>query len=179
MVALDVMNAIAEAPGPGEFGPANVPCERRAAPERIAPHCPYECHNAEGMRHPEMGMVAPARFIPIAEETRRIVAIGDWVLREACRQGLAWHDAGYTGLRVAVNLSPRQFKQANLVQRIEDALAESGFAPAALELEITEGALRGDFVLGYFYSPPLAPAALPAVAANSASLWRWASGVPA
>ena len=95
-------------------------------------------------RHPEMGMVSPARFIPIAEETGKIVAIGDWVLREACRQGRAWHDAGFTGLQVAVNLSPRQFRQANLVQRIADALAASGFAPGALELEITEGALMAD-----------------------------------
>lgn len=63
--------------------------------------------------HPEMGAVSPARFIPVAEETGKIVAIGDWVLREACRQGRAWHDAGFTRLQVAVNLSPRQFRQAN------------------------------------------------------------------
>jgi len=87
----------------------------------------------------ELGPVSPARFIPVAEETGLIVPIGDWVLREACRQCKAWLDAGLGPLRVAVNLSPRQFRRKKLAQRIGEILQEAGLPAACLEIEITEG----------------------------------------
>lgn len=89
-------------------------------------------------RHPELGLVPPNRFIPLAEETGIIVEIGTWVLRSACAQCKAWHERGYEGLTVAVNLSARQFSSGNLVEVVKAALAESGLPPQALDLEITE-----------------------------------------
>ena len=89
-------------------------------------------------QHPDFGLVSPSRFIPIAEETGLIVPIGEWVLRAACFQNKAWQDAGMPRLRVAVNLSARQFKQPNLVNVVNQALADSGLEPCYLELEITE-----------------------------------------
>ncbi len=88
-------------------------------------------------RHPELGMVSPANFIPLAEETGLIIPIGTWVLHTACKQTKAWHDAGLPPVRVAVNLSARQFRE-NIPQLVEQALAESGLPPQFLELEITE-----------------------------------------
>lgn len=87
---------------------------------------------------PGHGIVAPATFIGIAEETRLIVPIGEWVLREACRQTKAWQRSAYPGLRVAVNLSPRQFQQSDLCDIVAVALEETGLDPRYLELEITE-----------------------------------------
>ncbi|NVO16563.1 MAG: EAL domain-containing protein [Rhodoplanes sp.] len=89
-------------------------------------------------RHPELGMLAPGRFIPLAEETGLIVPIGRWVLAQACLQSMAWQRQGLAPLRVAVNLSPRQFADESLLGDIEQALAESGLPPDLLELEITE-----------------------------------------
>jgi EAL domain-containing protein (putative c-di-GMP-specific phosphodiesterase class I) len=89
-------------------------------------------------RHPERGVLAPAEFISVAEERGFIVVIGDWVLREACRQGRKFRDRGLTEFRVAVNLSARQFRDLTLVDSVETALAESGLEPRCLELEITE-----------------------------------------
>jgi EAL domain-containing protein (putative c-di-GMP-specific phosphodiesterase class I) len=89
-------------------------------------------------QHPDLGLVLPSRFIPIAEETGLIVVIGEWALRAACFQNKAWHDAGMPRLHVAVNLSARQFKQLNLVEVVRRALADSGLEPRYLELEITE-----------------------------------------
>ncbi len=91
-------------------------------------------------RHPEKGLVPPAEFIPVAEETGLIVALGEQVLRGACRQLADWRRRGLAAPRVAVNLSPRQFRQADLVERIAAILAETGADPAGLELEITESA---------------------------------------
>ncbi|HJV49946.1 MAG TPA: EAL domain-containing protein [Noviherbaspirillum sp.] len=91
-------------------------------------------------RHPELGMVAPARFIPLAEETGLISGIGDWVLRTACRQARTWHDAGFTDLQVAVNLSVHQLTRANFDVEVTAALAAAGLPPQYLELEITESA---------------------------------------
>ncbi len=88
--------------------------------------------------HPEMGMVSPARFIPIAEETGQIVDIGRWVLREACRQARRWHDNGYPDLRVAVNVSAYQLTRDDFADQVRQALQESGLAPDQLELELTE-----------------------------------------
>jgi EAL domain-containing protein (putative c-di-GMP-specific phosphodiesterase class I) len=88
--------------------------------------------------HPGMGMIAPGKFIPLAEETGLIVPIGEWVLREACAQSRRWQDQGLPPLRVAVNLSARQFAHDGLHAAIVGALEESGLAPSLLELEITE-----------------------------------------
>jgi diguanylate cyclase (GGDEF)-like protein len=84
--------------------------------------------------HPSRGMVAPAEFIPVAEEIGLIVPIGEWVLRQACAEAATWPD----NLKVAVNLSPVQFKKANLPQVVFATLASSGLPAARLELEITE-----------------------------------------
>ncbi len=95
-------------------------------------------------RHPELGLVPPARFIPIAEETNLILPIGEWVLAEACRQQMAWQRAGQPATTVAVNLSPVQFRQRNLVSLVQRVLAETGLPAAQLELEITESLLMDD-----------------------------------
>ncbi len=95
-------------------------------------------------QHPELGMVAPQRFIGLAEETGLIVPIGAWVLRTACAQAKAWQDAGHGPLRVAVNLSPRQFCEPRLLADIADVLAETGLPPACLDLELTEGLFMHD-----------------------------------
>ena len=95
-------------------------------------------------RHPELGMMAPGRFIPIAEESRLIIPIGEWVLREACRQAVAWRQEGLPALTMAVNLSAVQFKRGDLEQTVISALESSGHDPAALELEMTESILIGN-----------------------------------
>jgi diguanylate cyclase (GGDEF)-like protein/PAS domain S-box-containing protein len=92
-------------------------------------------------RHPELGMVSPARFIPVAEESGLIVPIGEWVLHEACRQSVAWQQAGLPALVVAVNLSALQFKRGDVEQAVQRALDASGLAPQLLELELTESIL--------------------------------------
>jgi diguanylate cyclase (GGDEF)-like protein/PAS domain S-box-containing protein len=94
--------------------------------------------------HPERGLVPPAHFIPIAEDSGHIVAIGDWVLGEACRQSVAWHQAGLPELTIAVNLSAVQFKRGNLETSVTRALADSGLNPELLELELTESILMQD-----------------------------------
>lgn len=86
----------------------------------------------------DRGLVSPAQFIPLAEDTGLIVPIGEWVLREACAQARRWQDAGHGPLTMAVNLSARQFRQANLVQTVSAILEETGLPPGQLELEITE-----------------------------------------
>ncbi|MDB5960162.1 MAG: diguanylate cyclase, partial [Massilia sp.] len=95
-------------------------------------------------QHPEMGMVAPSRFIHVAEETGLIVPIGAWVLRTACHQNKAWHDSGVGALRIAVNLSARQFGAANLVDDLRKVLEETGLNPACLEIELTESLFMSD-----------------------------------
>jgi len=94
--------------------------------------------------HPEHGVIGPDRFIPLAEESGMIVALGEWVLRTACAQNRAWQQAGLPPLRVSVNVSPRQFEEQRLVQRVASALAETGLAPEWLELEVTEGVIMRD-----------------------------------
>jgi EAL domain-containing protein (putative c-di-GMP-specific phosphodiesterase class I) len=89
-------------------------------------------------KHPVKGLLAPGVFIPLAEESGQIVEIGNWVLREACRQMRQWHDAGGPLIPVAVNLSSQQFHQYNLADEIKGILEETGLAPEYLELEITE-----------------------------------------
>jgi diguanylate cyclase (GGDEF)-like protein len=90
--------------------------------------------------HPEKGYISPMQFIPLAEDTGLIVPLGEYVLRTACSQMKQWHDAGLPKLRVSVNLSPRQFRQKDLVLVIQQILNETRLAPEHLELEITEGA---------------------------------------
>ncbi|STQ91818.1 bifunctional diguanylate cyclase/phosphodiesterase [Iodobacter fluviatilis] len=94
--------------------------------------------------HPSLGLVPPVSFIPLAEENGLIVAIGEWVLFEACRQMRVWLDAGFNIPHVAVNLSPRQFQKANLVQQVKMALTNTGLAASRLELEITESMIMQD-----------------------------------
>jgi diguanylate cyclase (GGDEF)-like protein/PAS domain S-box-containing protein len=95
-------------------------------------------------QHPELGMVPPVRFVGVAEETGLIVPIGAWVMREAAAQNKAWHDAGLGQLRVAVNLSARQFGDPELIGGIEAVLADTGLDPAYLELELTESLFMSD-----------------------------------
>ena len=94
--------------------------------------------------HPEFGLISPAKFIPLAEENGLIVPIGEWVLEAACRQNKAWQDNGFRSLRVAVNLSPRQFQQPNIVTKVAQILEETGLSPHFLELEITESTIMQD-----------------------------------
>ncbi|UGQ37256.1 EAL domain-containing protein [Janthinobacterium sp. PLB04] len=89
-------------------------------------------------QHPQLGRIPPASFIGLAEEMGLITPIGDWVLRTACAQTRAWQLAGHGPLRLAVNLSARQFKQRNLLHAVAQALAETGLDAAHLELELTE-----------------------------------------
>ena len=95
-------------------------------------------------QHPELGMVAPMKFIPIAEETGLIVSIGRWVLKTACTQNMAWQRRGLPHLNMAVNLSRRQFADEDLLRDITSILKETGMRPGLLELEITESTFMRD-----------------------------------
>ncbi|WP_153108813.1 putative bifunctional diguanylate cyclase/phosphodiesterase [Propionivibrio limicola] len=95
-------------------------------------------------KHPDLGVVSPGRFIPVAEETGLIIEIGDWVLREACREAVRWQTLGAAAPTVAVNLSALQFKRGNIEYSVARALEESGLDPAMLELELTESILIRD-----------------------------------
>ena len=88
--------------------------------------------------HPELGLVSPGTFIPIAEDNGLIIAIGEWVLETACTQTKAWQDAFQPDLRIAVNFSARQFQQLNLLEMVAKCLEKTGLEPKYLELEITE-----------------------------------------
>ncbi|MCA1457424.1 EAL domain-containing protein [Bradyrhizobium sp. BRP22] len=88
--------------------------------------------------HPDLGQIAPAQFIPLAEEIGLIVPIGRWVLNEACAQNIAWQRRGLRPVTMAVNLSPRQFADEHLLQDVDEALRSSGMSPALLQLEVTE-----------------------------------------
>jgi diguanylate cyclase (GGDEF)-like protein/PAS domain S-box-containing protein len=94
--------------------------------------------------HPRQGVISPAQFIPLAEETGLIVPLGDWVLREACRQNKAWQDAGLPPVSVSVNVSARQFHEKSWINRVTTALRESGMEARYLELELTESLLMRD-----------------------------------
>jgi diguanylate cyclase (GGDEF)-like protein len=91
--------------------------------------------------HPEWGLVEPARFVPLLEETGLIVPLGAWALGEACRQAKSWQAAGLPPMRVSVNLSSRQFRSEALFDAVSEALRASGLAPQLLELELTESLL--------------------------------------
>lgn len=94
--------------------------------------------------HPELGLLYPDRFIPVAEDTGLIVPVGEWVLKNACRQHLDWRAAGLPPLRVAVNLSARQLREPNLVARVAAVLEETGVDPAWIEIELTERMILHD-----------------------------------
>ena len=104
-------------------------------------------HSAEALirwRHPERGLIPPDLFIPLAEESGLIVPIGEWVLREACRQARAWQDQGLPSLRVAVNISAVQFRRLDLVDTVRRALTDAGIDARYLEIELTETAVMSD-----------------------------------
>jgi len=94
--------------------------------------------------HPQHGIISPDNFIGLAEETGLILPIGIWVLRTACQQAKAWQDMGCKNLRVAVNLSARQFAQADLTESIANALAQTGLPAHCLEIELTESSVMAD-----------------------------------
>ena len=95
-------------------------------------------------QHPELGLVSPAHFLPIAEESGLIVPIGDWILRTACQQNASWNQEGFRGLRISVNVSSQQFLEADFADVVRNALRASGLPPVSLELEITESSLLRD-----------------------------------
>ncbi|NJN46101.1 MAG: EAL domain-containing protein [Candidatus Competibacteraceae bacterium] len=95
-------------------------------------------------RHPELGLISPARFVPLAEETGLINPIGEWVIREACQQVKKWQSQGLIAPRLAVNLSPRQFMQQGISDRIGGLIREAGLDAHSLDLEITESVLMKD-----------------------------------
>jgi diguanylate cyclase (GGDEF)-like protein/PAS domain S-box-containing protein len=92
-------------------------------------------------KHPELGLVPPSQFIPLAEETGLIIPIGEWVLNSACRQNIAWQRAGLTPVHVAVNIASPHFRQGGLVASVGAALKETGVEPRWLEVELTESML--------------------------------------
>lgn len=94
--------------------------------------------------HPEQGIISPARFIPLAEESGQIIAIGKWVLRTACAQTQAWHAAGHSDLTVSVNVSACQFRQPEFVDTIVDILLQTGLDARFLDLELTESVIMQD-----------------------------------
>jgi len=95
-------------------------------------------------KHPQLGMISPARFIPLAEDSGLIIGIGEWVLEEACRQARMWMDSGLPPNAVAVNLSALQFQRGNILETVSKALDRSGLPPGLLELELTESILLQD-----------------------------------
>ena len=95
-------------------------------------------------QHPEMGLVSPMQFIPLAEETGLIVPMGSWVLRTACAQSRTWQSSGLPKIRLGVNISSRQFRNEGLVGEVRNVLRDTGLDPDLLELEITESMLMHD-----------------------------------
>jgi len=95
-------------------------------------------------RHPELGIITPDKFIPVAEETGLIVPMGTWVLQSACRELRHWGDLGLSGLRMGVNISGRQFREQDLADLVAEAIAVTEVNPAQLDLELTESMLMAD-----------------------------------
>jgi EAL domain-containing protein (putative c-di-GMP-specific phosphodiesterase class I) len=111
-------------------------------------------------------MVSPAEFVPVAEDIGLIVALGEWVLRKACSEAMKWP----ADIKIAVNLSPVQFRSRNLVQAVVSALAHSGLSPRRLELEITESVFLAE-------TEAISPSCISC--ASSASASRWTISAPA
>lgn len=104
-------------------------------------------HGVEALirwENPELGLVSPAQFIPLAEENNLIMQIGEWTLKEACRANKAWQEEGYAPIKMAINLSAKQFQHPDIAQIVENVLLETGLNPDYLELEITEAAIMVD-----------------------------------
>jgi EAL domain-containing protein (putative c-di-GMP-specific phosphodiesterase class I) len=98
--------------------------------------------------HSKKGYISPATFIPLAEDMGIIIPIGDWVMRKACEQMKAWHDAGLPAIKVAVNLSVKQFQDDKLIDKVQMILRETGLEAKYLEIEITENVGMKDEELG-------------------------------
>jgi EAL domain-containing protein (putative c-di-GMP-specific phosphodiesterase class I) len=90
--------------------------------------------------HPELGQILPSKLIPLAEQTNLIIPVSYWILKTACQQGVTWREAGIKSLPIAVNFSPNQFQQPNLISMVQEILTETGLEPNLLEIEITEKA---------------------------------------
>ncbi|TKI92551.1 EAL domain-containing protein, partial [Bacillus cereus] len=88
--------------------------------------------------HPELGIISPYEFIPIAEETLQIISIGKWTLEQACKQMKRWHALGYSHLKIGVNLSAKEFEQEDFVKSISSTLTNTGLPASSLDLELTE-----------------------------------------
>ncbi len=136
LLALEQM--MGEALERGEFRVVYQPQVRAADGRMIGVEALLRWHN------PELGMISPVQFIPIAEATGLIVPIGEWVLRESCRQARRWRELFGADVPVAVNLSARQFRSENLLATVQHALNDAILLPSLLELEITEGLLMHD-----------------------------------
>ncbi|MCC3357651.1 GGDEF and EAL domain-containing protein [Bacillus sp. REN16] len=93
-------------------------------------------------RHPVLGFVSPAEFIPIAEDTGLILSIGEWVIHTVCRKLKQWNENGYGPISIAINLSPKQFQQSDLVNIIQQNIEQNHIYPGSLEFELTEGAMQ-------------------------------------
>ena len=138
---LALAEALRDALGAGQFELHYQP-QLALAPNRVA--------GMEALirwRHPQLGMLGPDRFIMLAEDTGLIVPIGAWALRCACLQAAHWQRAGYGPLRVAVNLSSRQFREPGLADLVRATLDETGLPPSCLELELTESLVMDDVEL--------------------------------
>ncbi len=92
-------------------------------------------------RHPSLGMLYPSEFVPLAEDSGLIIALGDWVMRTACWQNMAWQDKGLTPMRLSVNFSARQFQQPSFIASVAEILKETNLDPRWLELELTESSI--------------------------------------
>ena len=101
-------------------------------------------------QHPQLGLISPSEFIPLAEDTGLIVPIGEWVLRTACLQGRRWRDQGFAPIQIGVNISARQFHDQDLTQTVIRILEETGWSPKYLELELTESSImqNAEFAAG-------------------------------
>ncbi|MDR3490909.1 MAG: EAL domain-containing protein [Gammaproteobacteria bacterium] len=98
-------------------------------------------------QHPVRGLVAPMNFVPLAEQTGFILPMGEWVLRTACKQNKMWQEKGFKKIRIAVNVSGRQFEQTNLVEMVKNVLKETELDPEFLELEVTENIIIGEGII--------------------------------
>ena len=139
MSRLDLDNALRVALSRGEFRLLYQPVVNLATGKLIA------VESLIRWQHPVRGLISPMLFIPLAEENGLISAIGEWVLETACEDLARWQRGGLD-LRLAVNISPRQFSRPDLVRSVLDTLARAGVSPCSLELEITEGAVMEKFV---------------------------------
>jgi len=95
-------------------------------------------------QHPQIGMIHPIEFIPLAEESGLILPLGEWVLAEACRQQVAWQSEGLSGLKIAINMSSRQFRQEDLAERVASIFENTGVDPTNVTLELTESMVMQD-----------------------------------